>query len=223
MSATIRRAARDIGKREPHWPASLAVIGAIGLYMTLPDQLIAVSRYVLPALEACLLVPLTFGVRTRHETERRIIRVASLVLIGLVNLANVISLVLLTHDLVGGGQVSGHVLILAAIQIWLTNVLIFGLWYWELDRGGPGNRVGNRPSPPDFLFPQMTNPEACEVRDWRPSFLDYLFVSFTNATAFSPTDTMPLSEGAKLLMAVQSLASLITVALVAARAVNILT
>jgi hypothetical protein len=100
-------------------------------------------------------------------------------------------------------------------------VIVFGLWYWELDRGGPSARHDPHHREPDFLFPQMATPGSARP-DWAPGFLDYLYVSFTNATAFSPTDTMPLTPLAKSLMAVQSAASLLTVALVAARAVNIL-
>jgi uncharacterized membrane protein len=135
--------------------------------------------------------------------------------------ANVISLVRLVDLLLNGQVRNGHALIWYAVQIWFTNVLVFGLWYWELDRGGPAERAGTHHREPDFLFPQMANP-GCAPPRWNPSFLDYLYVSFTNATAFSPTDTLPLTEWAKVLMMVQSLASLITVALVAARAVNIL-
>jgi uncharacterized membrane protein len=101
-------------------------------------------------------------------------------------------------------------------------VIVFGLWYFELDRGGPTKRHQQDHREPDFLFPQMATPGAGRP-DWSPSFLDYLYVSFTNATAFSPTDTMPMTVAAKKLMGVQSVASLLTVALVAARAVNILT
>ena len=107
------------------------------------------------------------------------------------------------------------------MPIWITNVLVFGLWYWELDRGGPVARLEAHRRQPDFLFPQMTAPDAT-TPDWTPTFLDYLYTSFTNATAFSPTDTMPLTAWAKLLMMVQSLASLLTVSLVISRAVNIL-
>jgi hypothetical protein len=115
----------------------------------------------------------------------------------------------------------GKPLILAAMQIWLTNVIVFGLWYWELDRGGPNARCHPHPRNPDFLFPQMGTPEVAPL-GWTPRFLDYLYLAFTNATAFSPTDTMPLTVLAKTLMAAQSIASLITVSVVAARAVNIL-
>jgi hypothetical protein len=133
-----------------------------------------------------------------------------------------VSLVILLHQLVGGARLSGSELIFSAIQVWLTNVLIFGLWFWELDRGGPGRRShpaeGERPA--DFLFPQMSSPE--NAPGWSPGFVDYLYVSFTNATAFSPTDAMPLTRRAKALMLVEALASLVTVARVAGRAVNIL-
>ena len=106
------------------------------------------------------------------------------------------------------------------MPIWLTNVIVFGLWYWELDRGGPATRQQASHRQPDFLFPQMSTPGSAP--GWTPAFVDYLYTSFTNATAFSPTDTMPLTVWAKLLFMVQSLASLVTVAVVISRAVNIL-
>ena len=108
----------------------------------------------------------------------------------------------------------------ASVPIWLTNVIAFGLWYWEIDRGGVTARMLPGHREPDFLFPPMVTPAAAP--NWTPRFLDYLYTSFTNATAFSPTDTMPLTSRVKLLMMVQSLASLLTVALVVSRAVNIL-
>jgi hypothetical protein len=138
-----------------------------------------------------------------------------------INLANLASLILLAYYLVHGGKARGNTLIVASISIWATNVIIFGLWYWEIDRGGPGARTHPEQTAPEFLYPQMSNPTLAP-KDWRPIFLDYLYVSLTNATAFSPTDTMPLSRRAKMLMSVQAMASLLTVALVAARAVNIL-
>lgn len=219
-------------RHEPRWPATLAVIAAVLLYATLPDTLLPTSRWVLPVLEAALIIPLSVIAPHRRVEEPRWRRMAAISLIALINAANLISLALLVSLLLHGPTKNSHqlalaaengrILIVAAIQIWLTNVIVFGLWYWELDRGGPGERCTHRHHRrPDFLFPQMVTPEVAEP-EWRPSFLDYLYVSFTNATAFSPTDTMPLTEWAKMLMLVQSLASLLTVALVAARAVNIL-
>jgi hypothetical protein len=210
---------------EPRWPMRLALVAAIVLYATLPDRvLIPGSRYVVSALELALLAVLAALSPSRHHSTLPHVRAMAMVLVGLVSASNIATLVLLSHELVTGATAGGRDLVIAAIQIWLTNVIAFGFWYWELDRGGPVARM--RPlrehAPPDFLFAQMATPEWAPQR-WRPLFVDYLYVSFTNATAFSPTDTMPLTVPAKILMAVQSAASLITVALVAARAVNILT
>jgi uncharacterized membrane protein len=206
---------------EPRWPAAVAVFVAILLYVTLPDKLTYGPKWVLPILEAALLLPLLITAPDRDDKETRWQRMAALGVIAIINLANLISLVLLVHELLGGKKMAGHELIFFSIQIWITNVIVFALWYWELDRGGPGKRCSIKHREPDFLFPQMANPSAAAA-NWYPSFIDYTYVSFTNATAFSPTDTMPLTEWAKILMMIQSLASLITVALVAARAVNIL-
>jgi uncharacterized membrane protein len=207
---------------EAHWPASIAVLAALSLQVTLPDALIVGPRWILPALELLLLVPLTITRPHRRHSDPRPVRMTSIVLIALVNIANIGSLVLLAHDVITGRQIVGRQLIFSSIEIWLTNVLIFALWFWELDRRGPGARTLPKRYPPDFLFPQMANPDGCEVQKWRPNFIDYLYTSLTNATAFSPTDTMPLSSKVKALMGVQCIASLITVVLVAARAVNIL-
>jgi uncharacterized membrane protein len=168
-----------------------------------------------------MLVPLAIAVPVRHARETMAHRVASIALIALVNVANVASLVLLVQGLLAGGSTAGTPLIFAAMQIWITNVIVFGLWYWELDRGGPSERCREDHREPDFLFPQMTTPAAAP-QHWTPHFVDYLYVAFTNATAFSPTDTMPMTRWAKALMTVQSIASLLTVVLVAARAVNVL-
>jgi uncharacterized membrane protein len=213
------------------------------MYVALPEKLIfgpfglspSVARWIVPALELALIVPLQLTsphVGRWRKTERKITqeearwrRITSLAIIGLVNLANLGSLVLLVDKLIHGSIHSqkspGLELIYSAALIWMTNVIIFGLWYWELDRGGPGARCAPVHREPDFLFPQMVTPNAAP-EGWTPSFFDYLYVSFTNATAFSPTDTMPLTEMSKILFLVQSLASLVVVALVAARAVNIL-
>jgi uncharacterized membrane protein len=212
-------------RQEPRWPASLAVILAILLYITLPDELVFGStlKWAFPILEASLLVPLNMWSPMRHQVETPRERFAAIAIIVLVNAANLASLTLLVYFLLHGRKTEGYQLIRAAIEIWLTNVIVFALWYWELDRGGPDERLMSPEErrQPDFLFPQMATPEVAPP-NWGPTFVDYLFVSFTNSTAFSPTDTLPLTSWAKLLMMVQALASLLTVALVAARAVNIL-
>ena len=145
----------------------------------------------------------------------------ALTITAVVSIANVISLVLLSHLLLHRTVSNGDRLIVSGVLIWLTNVLIFGLWYWEADRGGPGRRAAGTDGPPDFLFPQMTD-DRIHHPNWRPEFVDYLYVSLTNAAAFSPTDTMPLSHTAKSLMGIQSLVSLVTIGLIVSRAVNIL-
>jgi len=206
---------------EMRWPASLAVIAALALYITLPERLTIGPVWIVPALELALLVPLSIAAPRRVPGETHWLQIAAITLIVIINVANVASLVLLVHYLLNGSKATGGHLLMGAIQIWLTNVIVFALWYWELDRGGPDARSSPQHREPDFLFPQMVTP-GCTFPGWSPKFVDYLFVSFTNASAFSPTDTMPLTAWAKMLFLVQALASLLTVALVAARAVNIL-
>lgn len=211
-----------VARPESRWPASIAVVAAVVLYATLPERLTFGPTWLLPILELAVLIPLTIAVPRRDQDEPQLHRMVSIALIAVVSAANVASLGLLVASLLSGlNKREGSQLIVAAMQVWLTNILIFALWYWELDRGGPSARGTAHHREPDFLFPQMSTPAAAPP-GWTPKFLDYLYVAFTNATAFSPTDTMPLTIWAKNLMLVQSLASLLTVALVAARAVNIL-
>jgi hypothetical protein len=206
--------------REARWPASLAVALAIALYWLLPENLIIGPRWLLPAMEVGLLIALSVASPYREGEESKILRLLSILLIGLIQFANAATLFFLVRLLLSGGKASGVDLVLSAIQIWLTNVITFALWYWELDGGGPGRRLTKFPDDAEFLFPQMSS-EKFGV-GWKPSFVDYLFVSFTNSTAFSPTDTMPLTQLAKIAMMLQAMVAVITVVLVAARAVNIL-
>jgi uncharacterized membrane protein len=209
------------GAPEPFWPAQLTVLVAIALQFGLPDRLTVGPFWLIPALEAALLVGMFFATpnQLEHEHPRR--RRLALAMIAFVSAANVYSLIALSKHLLHHAVIEGDQLLISGIEIWLTNFLIFGLWYWELDRGGPGKRAAGSDEAPDFLFPQMAD-DTIEPRDWRPRFLDYLYVSLTNATAFSPTDTMPLSAMAKSIMGVQSLVSLVTIGLIVSRAVNIL-
>ena len=206
---------------EPFWPAEASVLGAIALQLLLPKRVTAGPTWLLPALEGVLLLGLAIATPRQLEREHRTRRRAALGMTAFVSAANITSLALLTHELLHHQTTNGRQLIIAGVLIWLTNVLIFGLWYWETDRGGPGKRAEGRDGPPDFLFPQM-NDDRIEPLGWRPQFIDYLYVSLTNATAFSPTDTMPLTPTAKSVMGVQSLVSLITIGLIVSRAVNIL-
>ena len=198
---------------------------AILLGLILPTELTLGPSWLLPSIEGALLIGLA-GVSphptVRHHPRRRQFAIG---LIGLVSAVNIFSLVGLCYHLINQpAHNNGRILIASGAALWLTNILLFGIWYWEMDRGGPADREGMVDCPPDFLFPQMTDDarQWCPP-DWRPGLVDYLYVSFTNATAFSPTDTMPLTPIAKWLMSAQALTSLVTVGLVVARAVNILT
>ncbi|HWF51778.1 MAG TPA: hypothetical protein VG294_14155 [Solirubrobacteraceae bacterium] len=224
-AAAVRRDADAVrsfaNRRNPFWPAQAAVLTALVLDLGLPNQLTIGPRWVLPTVEALLVVGLLIASprpKVRHSTLRRQVAMG---LIGLVSAVNLYSLAELVRFLLRHGTNNGRALILAGAVLWGTNVILFGLWYWELDRGGPARRVLVPEAQPDFLFPQMSQPGIAKP-GWIPGLADYLYVSFTNATAFSPTDTMPLTAMAKGLMSVQALASLVTVGLVVARAVNIL-
>jgi len=218
----LSRADREeLGVVEPFWQAQLAVLFALLLYLVLPGRLTLGPRWLLPLFEGVLLLGLAVSTPYRHHTQSPARRRLSIGLIALVTAANFTALGLLVHLLLERNTAAGRDLIIAAGQIWLTNVAVFALWYWEVDCGGPHLRTKSEPQTPDFLFPQMTVPEL-PLGDWRPGFLDYLYVAFTNASAFSPTDAMPLSVRVKSLMLVEAIASFLTVGLIAARAVNIL-
>jgi uncharacterized membrane protein len=207
---------------EPFWPAQVTILAAIALQLTLPSRLTVGPTWLIPVLEGVLLFGMFLATPRQLEHEHRVRRRAALGLTAFVSAANIVSLYLLIHFLLHGGHPKGgRELIIAGMLIWLTNFLIFGLWYWELDRGGPGKRAAGNDRAPDFLFPQM-NDDAIEPRNWRPKFIDYLYVSLTNAAAFSPTDTMPLTSMAKIIMGIQSIVSLVTIGLIVSRAVNIL-
>ena len=211
---------------EPRWPSVLAVLVALGLYITLPQEMVghageaAGLRFAIPALELALLAPLALGAPHRHAAESAIRRRAAIVLTAVLSAANLLALGLLVTRL-SEGVVSGRPLLLAAAEIWVTNAIVFALWYWELDGGGPPVRLANPAGRRDFAFVQMLSPELAEP-GWHPRFVDYLYLSFTNASAFSPSDTLPLTRWAKLLMLLQSWVSIVTVVLVAARAVGML-
>jgi uncharacterized membrane protein len=209
------------GDSEPFWPAQLTVLAAIVVQVLLPARLSAGPDWLVPSLEGALLVGMFVVtpnvIEEEHPRRRRI----SLSLTAFVSLANIFSLGALTHLLLSHTVSDGRALIVAGVLIWITNLLIFALWYWEMDRGGPGKRATGTDAPPDFLFPQMSD-DRIEPRGWRPRFIDYLYVSLTNNTAFSPTDTMPLTPMAKSVMGVQSVVSLLTIGLIVSRAVNIL-
>ena len=216
-----RRALRRLRLGDPHWPVQLCLALIIVLQLTLADQVSVGPGWIAPAIEAVLLGTLIVVAPRRATHEPRGRRELSMTLLALVSAFNVAALGLLVHYLVKGGEAHGESLILSGTKLILTNVLLFAVWFWELDRGGAVARFNDPGALPDFLFPQMDDPQFAP-KGWRPGFLDYLYTSLTNANAFSPTDTMPLTHTAKVIMAVESTSSLVTIGLVLARAVNIL-
>ena len=214
--------------RVTYWPAQLCVLAAIALQVRLPEKLTVGPAWLLPALEGALLIGLfTITPRGRVDEDHPVRRHVTIGLIAFVNAANAVDLYLLAHQLLHKHISNGRSLILSGMSIWLTNVLIFALWYWQLDRGGPANRA-RHPDPttpeghPDFIFPEMDTGKPYTPESWMPSFIDYLALAVTTATAFSPADTMPNSRRAKALMSTQGLISLVTLGLIISRAVGIL-
>jgi hypothetical protein len=217
-------------ERESEWEAApaVALVIAFQLLLALVSRTQAWKLWLFSwwvwlvpvAPEIALLVPLAWHRPRRRLEQMGLRRTVVLALLGLVSVANALLLLAVIASLVRGQEKSGAQLLLKAITVWGTNVIAFGLWYWAFDRGGPVRRLRPDPPPPDFQFPQMENPQLAAPR-WQPELVDYVYVSFTNSLAFSPTDAMPLSRWAKLLMLFESALSALTVLLVAARAVNI--
>jgi hypothetical protein len=207
---------------EHRLPTTAAVALTVVLQLALPSRLTFHPSWLLPALEGALGLGLVVANPTRINRSSNLLRTGAVLLIALITLANAWSSAALINDLVHGRNGdNASVLLSRGASVYVTNILVFALWYWEWDRGGPVARARGTHLHPDFLFPQMAQPDLAPP-DWKPTFVDYLYVSFTNATAFSPTDTMPLSRWAKMLMLVQSAVALLTVGLVVARAVNVL-
>lgn len=203
-------------------PVLIAVVAVMALQLAIPKSYTLVPRWPLVVLEGLLLLAL-LAINPRVMTRRtRFGRYATWALLTAITLDNTLSAVVLAVGIVSGDESNDAAVLLGSgASIIVTNVIVFGIWYWELDRGGPFARhAGERPYP-DFLFPQMATPDVAEP-DWRPTFVDYLYVSVTNVMAFSPTDTMPLARWAKMMMTVQAIVALGTAALVVARAVNVL-
>lgn len=203
---------------EPIWHVQLAILTVVLLQLVLDSRLTFGPKYLVGGVELVLLGTLMIVAHTTASLMLR--RTVAILLTAIVTTTNVLSLALVIRALFSHGAlvslgVSGQDLLISSLSIYLTNLIVFGLWYWEMDF-----KAGN--SPQDFLFAQLNAPEHAGLHNkgWRPTFFDYLYVSITNATAFSPTDTLPLSHRAKALMALQSLVSLTVVVLATARAVN---
>jgi uncharacterized membrane protein len=214
---------QDFYDPEPRWPAVVAALAVAGLYFALPPSLIIGPRWVFPALVVVLLIP---TVVTHAKSMHQLNRIFGFSTTVVITLGMIASVVLLVQALPAHKE-SPTELLISAAALWATNVLVFALWYWRLDAGGPHSRDKRlEHTDGSFLFPQMTMPadakEAADEVNWQPNFFDYLFLAFNTSTAFSPTDVPVLARWAKMLMMLQSVISLTVLALLAARAVNIL-
>jgi hypothetical protein len=210
------------GNPESRLPVLGALITAIVLQLSIARNYTLVPRWPLIAMEVLLLVVLVALNPVRLARPTLTGKYASWILLAAITADNTLSAAVLDVRIISGEVSYDAALLLGSgAAIFITNVIVFGIWYWELDRGGPFARLERAKAYPDFMFPQMDNPKVAKP-DWRPTFVDYLYVSITNVMAFSPTGTMSLSRWAKMMMTVQALVALTTAGLVIARAVNVL-
>jgi hypothetical protein len=208
---------------EPRWPVVLAIVVVLSLLGLLPNRVREFPNWVLPFAAATIILPMTaLSLTTAQERWLRIEKIATVVFVAAVGVATVHNLAVILTDMVyRSAQITGLHLLTSSIAVWASNVLVFSLAYWRIDRGGPEARANHRTRKPDWLFPRPEREEEAPVHSV-PTFVDYLFLAFCTATAFSPTDTLPLTPRAKLLMMLESMISLVTIVAVAARAINIL-
>ena len=209
---------------EPRWPVGLAILGVLFLLMALPGRIKLFPNWTVYVVAVAVLAPMAaVGLTAARQRWLRVERAVTLlffVAAAVITLANLWNLIgAMIHR---PSDISGLQLFASSIAVWVTNVLIFSLLYWQMDRGGPEARVNNAVTRPDWLFPQEGAPPEDVPPGWRPAFVDYLFLGYSTATAFSTTDVMPLTSRAKLLMMLESAISLATIVVVAARAINIL-
>lgn len=218
---------------EYRWPPVAAILVALALYATLPSDVPVVLRVVVVAVGLILIVPVVVLNPRRIDRETRWSRRLSVTQVLLLLVANHVALAIVMHALLSSEKKDGPLILLATLQVWVTNVIAYGLAYWELDRGGPVSRrirPRNRLPHADFRFPQDEDADAVrevaagssEHSGWVAAFIDYLYFSLTNSMAFSPTDVMPLTTRAKILMGLESFVAFVILALVIARAVSLL-
>jgi hypothetical protein len=207
---------------EPRWPMAAAVLAATALYAGTPHGGRIPGWWIGPLLQLVLLVVLIFQDPGRIDRRSPGLHRLMVALLVVMTIGTVASVTVLAVDILAGvSGVTATVLLGRGASIWFENVIVFSLWYWQFDRGGPAERAAGSAVPPSFAFPENATPELAPA-GWRPAYPDYLYLAYTNATAFSPTDTLPVRRWAKLTMMVQSTTSLVIAILVLARAINIL-
>jgi hypothetical protein len=207
----------------PRWPVVLTVVAVVALLAVLPGRIRLFPIWLSYVVAFGVIAPMAAVTLTAARARwLRVERVMTLFFFVVVGVGTLTGLAYLIHVMVRrSAEISGLQLLTSSIAFWVTNVLMFSLLYWQIDRGGPEARLNNASTNPDWLFPQVGAAEDVPP-DWRPIFVDYLFLGFTTATAFSPTDALPLTSRAKMLMMCQSTISLVTIVVVASRAINIL-
>ncbi len=209
---------------EHWWPVAAAIVVVAGLHVALPARYRVQPVWVIPAVQVTLLAILIVGDPGRIDRQKAWLRIVTGLVIVVITLANLAAAIRLVVDILTNNKLyannAGALLAVGGV-IWVTNIVAFALWYWDLDRGGAAARANQSPRAPAFVFPEMQNPDYVPTT-WVPRFIDYLFLGFWTATAVSPTDTAAIKPWAKLLMMIEAAASIALFALVLARAINIL-
>jgi len=208
---------------ERRWPMAVAVLAATMLMFFAPRHAVVSFWWIFPVIQLVLLGALIVADPGRIDRRSTVLRRATIVLIAVMTVANTLSALVLIDGIIAGiPDITPTILLGSGAAIWVTNVIIFSLWFWELDRGGPTERMMGSGVPVSFVFPEEANTEHAAAQGWEPTYPDYLYLAYTNAISFSPTDTMPVRMWAKMTMMIESAISLLIAILVVARAVNIL-
>lgn len=215
---------RPATRFEPRWPVALAVLAVTALHLATPGRIRLLPMWVAFVTGFAVLVPMVaVGLTAANARWLRVERAVTLLFFVVVGVSNIASLInLITLMLYRSAGMSGQQLLASSTAVWVTNVLLFSMLYWQADCGGPNARANDAEQAPDWLFPQSGAPTEAVPTGWRPTFIDYLYLGFSTATAFSTTDVVPLTSRAKSLMMLESALSLTTTVVVASRAINIL-
>jgi hypothetical protein len=209
---------------EPRWPVALAILAVVILLAILPERIGLYPMWVTYVVGFAVLIPIgAVGLTAAKPRWLRVERMVTLLFVVATGVSTVANLANLIRGIVGrSADIDGLQLLASSIAVWVTNVLIFSMVYWQIDRGGPEARVNEASTRPDWLFPQEGAPAEVVPSGWHPEFIDYLYLGYSTATSLSTADTVPLTSRAKLLMMIESAIALVTIVVVASRAINVL-
>jgi hypothetical protein len=223
-AAEYMKKSQRAGCFEPRWPVAVAILVVLFLVSVLPDRIRLYPSWLSYVVCIAVLTPVAgVGLTSSRQWWRRVERIVVLIFVVVVGAANLINLVNLTAMMLSSEpRASGMQLLTSSIALWVTSVFVFSLLYWQIDRGGPEIRIDNKGGWADWLFPQESAPAEDVPRDWHATFVDYLYLSYSTAVSFSTAEVVPLTPRAKLMMMLESMISLVTIVLVASRAINIL-